>query len=150
MPEQKVAEWRRVAAYVLCRDVSGRILLTRFTHAGHPDSGKWTMPGGAMEWGEDPLQTAERELEEETGLRAQIGRVIGVFSRWYEPHEAFSGSAGHVIGIVYEGANVRGTLRTEFSHDPDNTTDAAAWFTLEEARALPHVELVTFCLDLCD
>ena len=51
------AEWRRAAAYVLCRDGDGRILLTRFTHATHPDSGNWTMPGGAMEWGEDPLET---------------------------------------------------------------------------------------------
>ena len=97
------AEWRRIAAYVLCRDDAGRILLTRFTRAGHPDSGKWTMPGGAMEWGEDPFETAERELEEETGLHAEIGRVVGVFSRWYEPHEAVSGNAGHVVGIVYEG-----------------------------------------------
>src|SRR5919201_3305274 len=77
------AEWRRAAAYVLCRDDAGRILLTRFMHAGHPDSGKWTMPGGAMEWGEDPVETAVRELEEETGLHAEIGHVVGVFSRWY-------------------------------------------------------------------
>ena len=72
-----------------------------------------------------------------------------MFSRWYVPDEAFRGKAGHVIGIVYEGANARGVLRTEFSRDPDNTTDAAGWFTLEEARALPHVELVDYCLGLC-
>jgi len=144
------AEWRRVAAYVLCRDDGGRILLTRFTQAGSPDSGKWTMPGGGMEWGEDPLETAERELEEETGLIADIGRVLGVFSRWYDAREATSGKAGHVLGIVYDGTNLRGILRTEFSCDADNTTDAASWFTLEEARALPLVELVTYCLALCD
>ena len=108
------------------------------------------MPGGGMEWGEDPRETAERELEEETGLHATIGRIVGVFSRWYDPHEAASGKAGHVIGIVYEGTNARGVLRTEFSQHAANTTDAAAWFTLDEAHALPHVELVTFCLGLCD
>lgn len=146
---QPIAEWRRVAAYVLCRDGDGLILLTRFRYDGHPDSGKWTMPGGAMEWGEEPAETAARELEEETGLRADIGRILGVFSRWYDAREAYRGVAGHVIGIVFEGANARGVLRTEFSGDPDDTTDAAAWFTLEEARALPHVELVAFCLELC-
>jgi 8-oxo-dGTP diphosphatase len=108
------------------------------------------MPGGAMEWGEHPFETAERELDEETGLQAEIGRIVGVFSRWYSPQETASGNAGHVIGIVYEASNVRGVLRTEFSRDAENTTDAAAWFTLEEARALPHVGLVTYCLDLCD
>jgi 8-oxo-dGTP pyrophosphatase MutT (NUDIX family) len=144
------AQWRRVAAYVLCRDGGGRILLTRFRHEGSPDSGKWTMPGGAMEWGEDPLETAARELEEETGLHADIGRVAGVFSRWYEPQEATSGMAGHVVGIVYEAANARGELRTEFPADPGNTTDGAAWFALDEARAIPHVDLVAYCLELCD
>jgi len=143
-------EWRRVAAYVLCRDDGGRILLTRFTQRGHPDSGKWTMPGGAMEWGEDPIETAGRELEEETGLQADVGRVLGVFSRWYAAQESASGRAGHVIGIVYEGTNVSGLLRSEFPDDAANTTDAAAWFTLEEARALPHVGLVRYCLDLCE
>lgn len=142
------AEWRRAAAYVLCRD-GGRMLLTRFVQPGNPDSGKWTMPGGAMEWGESPLETAHRELAEETGLQADIGRVAGVFSRWYEPHEAARGSAGHVIGIVFEATNARGEIRTTFPGD-DNTTDAAAWFTLDEARALPQVALVTFCLELCD
>jgi 8-oxo-dGTP pyrophosphatase MutT (NUDIX family) len=146
----QLAEWRRVAAYVLCRDDDGRILLTRFKHDGHPDSGMWTMPGGGMEWGESPAETAARELEEESGLRAEIGAIAGVFSRWYDAHEAYSGVAGHVIGIVFDGMNVCGELRTEFSDDPDDTTDAAAWFTLEEARALPHVELVAYCLGLCD
>lgn len=108
------------------------------------------MPGGAMEWGEDPRETAERELEEETGLHADIGSVLGVFSRWYGPDEAVSGKAGHVVGIVYEGANVRGELRTEFSNDVANTTDAAGWFTLEEARHLRRVGLVNYCLTLCD
>lgn len=143
-------EWRRAAAYVLCRDADGRILLTRFVHEGSPDSGKWTMPGGGMEWGEEPSETAARELEEETGLVADIGRVAGVFSRWYTSDESVRGKAGHVIGIVYEGTNARGVLRTEFSSDPDNTTDAAGWFTLEEARALPHVELVAYCLNLSE
>jgi 8-oxo-dGTP pyrophosphatase MutT (NUDIX family) len=99
------AAWRRAAAYVLCHDDAGRILLTRFALEGHPDSGKWTMPGGAMEWGEQPVETAARELEEETGLHANLGPVLGVFSRWFEPHEAFTGEAGHVLGVVFEGTD---------------------------------------------
>ena len=63
------AQWRRAAAYVLCRDNAGRILLTRFALAGHPDSGKWTMPGGGMEWGEDPIETAARDV---AALEAEI------------------------------------------------------------------------------
>src|SRR4051812_46314206 len=47
--EQQQVRWRRAAAYVVCRDDDPRILLTRFYAPDHPDSGRWTMPGGAME-----------------------------------------------------------------------------------------------------
>lgn len=138
-------EWRRAAVYVVCRDRAGRLLLTRFVHHGHPDSGRWTMPGGGMEWGESPEDTAHRELAEETGLTATLGPVVGVFSRWYTERESFAGEAGHVIGILYEAAAVEGQLRATFD---DGTTDAAAWFTLDEIANLPRVELVELVLDL--
>jgi 8-oxo-dGTP diphosphatase len=136
-------KWRRAAAYVVCRDDQGRILLTRFYAEDNPGSGHWTMPGGAMEWGETPEETALRELEEETGLWARLGAVVGVFSRWYTAQESWRGEAGHTIGIVYEATNVTGKLRTSF--DP-GTTDAAAWFSVEEARSVPRADLVDFVL----
>jgi 8-oxo-dGTP diphosphatase len=142
---QVEAEWTRPASYVVCRDDEGRILLTRFHSPSHADSGRWTMPGGGMEWGETAEQTAVRELHEETGLTATIGAVVGVFSRWYLAHESVRGKAGHVIGVVFQGDDVTGELRTQFD---EGTTDAAAWFSLDEARSLPRVELVDFVLTL--
>ena len=139
------AAWRRVAAYVICRDDDGRLLLTRFAAPGNPDDGRWTMPGGAMEWGETVEETALRELDEESGLRATIGPVVGVFSRWYTPEESNRAEAGHAVGLVHSATDVVGTLRTSFA---EGTTDAAGWFTNDEVRALPHVELVDFVLGL--
>lgn len=139
-------DWTRVGAYVRCHDDAGRMLLTRFTGRGHPDDGKWTMPGGRMEWGESARDAAERELREETGLEATVGDVAGVFSRWYTAEESARGAAGHLVGIVFEASEVRGVLRTDFDHD--DTTDAAAWFTADELDALPRVELVDFVLAL--
>ncbi len=138
--------WRRAAAYVVCRDVDDRLLLTRFVTPGHPDDGKWTMPGGGMEWGETPEQTAAREVEEETGLHATIGPVVGVFSRWFTAPESARGEPGHTIGVVYEASDRDGRLRAEF--DDDTTTDAAGRFTLSQVRELPRVELVDFVLGL--
>jgi len=131
----------RAAAYVLCRDDRGRILLTRFVEEGNPNSGRWTMPGGGMDPGEQSYETAARELHEETGLVADIGGVLAVRSDWIEPEPY------HSVQIVHAATNVRGELRTDFSEC--DTTDAAGWFTLDEARALPQVGLVTFCLDRC-
>jgi 8-oxo-dGTP diphosphatase len=130
---------------VVCRDETGRVLLTRFVSPGNPDSGKWTMPGGGMKWGESPEQTAHRELAEETGLAASLGPVLGVFSHWFTDQESFRGEAGHVVGIVYEATDLIGRLRTEFDA---GTTDDARWFAVDDIRRLPHVELVDFVLDL--
>jgi 8-oxo-dGTP diphosphatase len=102
------------------------------------------MPGGAMEWGETAEQTALRELEEETGLRARLGQVIGIFSRWFTADESWGVGPGHVIGPVFEGTELTGDLRSTF--DPEDTTDAAAWFSLDEVRSIPRVDLVDFVL----
>lgn len=138
------AHWTKAAAYVACRDDLGRLLLTRYLSDG-PDSGRWTMPGGGMEWGETPEQTALRELEEETGLSARLGSVLGVFSQWFTATESERGEPGHIFAVIYEGVSVSGSLRTAWDL---GTTDGAAWFTLDEARLLSRVRLVDFSLGL--
>jgi 8-oxo-dGTP diphosphatase len=54
----------------------GRIVLVR-----RVDNDLWAIPGGIMDWGEDVAATAEREFEEETGMRlVAIRRLLGVYS----------------------------------------------------------------------
>ena len=54
----------------------GRIVLIR-----RSDSGKWGLPGGMIDWGEDIPNAASRELEEETGLKLiKIKGLRGVYS----------------------------------------------------------------------
>lgn len=54
----------------------GRIVLVQ-----RRDSGKWGLPGGMVDWGEDIPNTAYRELIEETGLElVKIIRLVGVYS----------------------------------------------------------------------
>jgi 8-oxo-dGTP diphosphatase len=54
----------------------GRIVLIR-----RSDNGRWALPGGMVDWGEDIPNTVRRELLEETGLElVQIRRLVGVYS----------------------------------------------------------------------
>lgn len=54
-----------VAADAIVFTLDGMVLLIK-----RKDNGKWALPGGFMEAGETPNQTALRELYEETGLRS--------------------------------------------------------------------------------
>ena len=143
--DEQQAEWQRIAVYVVCRDEQNRILLTHLDLPGLPAHDAWTLPGGGMEWGERPEDTAVRELDEETGLRAELGPVIGIWSDWLQAHETVRGTPGHAVGILFEGRRVEGELRTDF---PDGSTDGAAWFGPEEVAALQRVPLVDFALGL--
>ena len=66
-----------IGVAVAGRTDDGRWLLIR-----RGDTGTWAFAGGTVEWGETIRSTIARELEEEAGvLRADVGRVIGVYSR---------------------------------------------------------------------
>lgn len=47
----------------------GKLLVSRRAQGSHL-AGHWEFPGGKIESGEEPVAAAQRELEEETGLRA--------------------------------------------------------------------------------
>lgn len=135
----------RVSAYAVCVDGEGRLLLCRIAPGTTAaDDGRWTLPGGGLDFGEDPRDGALRELKEETGYTGELDELLAVDS-WARRLPARDGSEvdHHAIRILYRCRIVEGELRAETG----GSTDAARWFTPDELRTAPVVELVRVALD---
>ena len=129
----------RIAAYGLVLQEQC-ILLCRLSHHVPKHVGHWTLPGGGLNFGEDPAAALVREVYEETGLTVAPSGVAGVDS-FYTDHEDH---AFHAVRIVYHTALRAGTLTNEL----DGSTDLCAWWSLAEAQALPLVDLSVYGLGL--
>ena len=127
----------RVAAYALCLDDKDRLLLVRIAE-GYPAAGNWTLPGGGLDFGEDPADAVLRELEEETGYVGRIEEIAGIDSRFYDSSSTASGRDAHSIRILYRVRIVGGTLR----YETDESSDLAAWVERAAIDDLPIVDLV--------
>ncbi len=77
--EHKVA-----AAAIVTRE--GQVLLVRRTIT--PGRGKWMIPGGFVEFDEDPRQAVVREVLEETGYKVEIVRLLDVIFGQEHPRGA--------------------------------------------------------------
>jgi len=131
----------RVAAYTLCQDDLGQVLLCHIDPSvGVGDL--WTLPGGGLEFGEPPAAAALRELAEETGMVGQIIELVDVSDRCFRP--ADGGEQLHAIRIVYRARIVGGTLHDELG----GSTDMARWWTPEEALRLRLGELARHMISL--
>jgi ADP-ribose pyrophosphatase YjhB (NUDIX family) len=140
VPEGPVKVQRAGAYAVLAHD--GRILLTRLSYTK-----VWTLPGGGIDHGEDPVDAVRREVHEETGLPLTDPRLLDVDSVHFTGHapdgrlEDF-----HAVRLLFTG-----TVPLDVEPrvvEVGGSSDAAAWRPIAEldererrrlAVALSHV-----------
>ena len=90
-----------------------------------PSEGRWSLPGGRVEWAEDLVRALRREMAEETGLDVVVGALAGVVERIY-PDQGF-----HYVILDYHVTVTGGTLRAG-----GDVTDAR-WVQLPDVPDLP-------------
>jgi 8-oxo-dGTP diphosphatase len=132
----------RLAAYGVIRRADHAVLVCRIS-PGYPGTGRWTLPGGGLDFGEPPEAGAVREVEEETGLVARITgepMILSHTGTWpRQPDVRY-----HGIRFVYPMEVVGGEERPEVG----GSTDTFGWFTLDQLAGMPIVGLVSIALGL--
>lgn len=136
---------QRFAAYAVARDQDSRVLLTRIAD-GYPGAGRWHLPGGGTDFGEQPAAALLRELAEETGQDGRILALLGVASH-REPEQV--GPEGfpidwHGVRAFYD-VMVEQPQGSRVLEDGGSTAEAR-WFSPEETAALPLSEVTAEAL----
>jgi ADP-ribose pyrophosphatase YjhB (NUDIX family) len=115
-----------VGAAVVVLDEERRLLMVK-RGPGSTRAGRWCIPAGYVDYGEDVREAAARELREETGLQADVGEVVQVLSNFHDPSKLS-------VGIWFSGTITGGAL------EPGDDAVDAGWFALD---ALPELAFET-------
>jgi len=104
------------------------VLLVRRSQDADSFAGSWEIPGGRLLPEETPVEGLRRELLEELGAEADIGRPVDVW-------DFVSFDSVLVVGITFQ-ARIDPHARLTLSQEHD----AQMWATLAEVRQLPMSE----------
>jgi 8-oxo-dGTP pyrophosphatase MutT (NUDIX family) len=112
------------AGGVVFRRVEGAVDLALAARRTRHGDLAWGLPKGLVEPGEEPAETAVREVREETGLVAEIRSSLGAIRYWY----------------VWEGVRVRKVVDVFLMEavggdvsEHDHEMEEVRWFPLAEA-----------------
>lgn len=115
----------------------GHVLMVRRKH--EPFAGQWTLPSGFMELGEDPEETAVRELREELGVEVSLTGLVDVLVERGDPRGlcllvVYTGEIGGGTPVAGDDASEIGTFPLDAL--PDDIAWKAHREALEELRVL--------------
>lgn len=118
-------ELRVGCSAVIFDDAREKVLLTQ-----RADNGRWCLPGGHMESGESAAEACEREVLEETGLKVEAIRLLGVYSNPDQLVIYKDGGKAFFVVLNFEVRILAGEPGLS-----DETT-AFGWFTVDEMESM--------------
>ncbi len=86
----------KIAVNALVFNEKNEVLLAKRT-----DNGLWCIPGGHVDLGETLSEACLRELREETGLEAEVVRLVGVYSDTRNSLHIHQGLEWHTVRISF-------------------------------------------------
>ncbi len=113
----------RLAAYALITNDRRELLLSWYNGA---EPG-WTLPGGGVEFEEEPAAAMVREVHEETGFTVVAGRLLAVDTITF-PVGRRSPRPYKGVRLIFAATIMGGTLGTL---EVGGTTDRAEWVSLD-------------------
>lgn len=126
------AKETRIGCYGLITE-NDKILLCRLCD-GLQHHGRWTLPGGGLEFGEKLEEALVREVFEETGLSV-VSRGLRVHnSRVWEFPEKNMHSFQFIFDVEITGG--------ELINEVDGTTDLAEWVSIKDITPENSVDIV--------
>jgi ADP-ribose pyrophosphatase YjhB (NUDIX family) len=122
------AELRHAVVHALVERDGALLLVKRAPHLG--EGGKWSLPGGFLDRGENLVQGVLRELLEETGYTGEVVSLLRINSRPDRPREDRQNVAFDFV--VRAGERVGA---------PDAESTAVEWIPIER---LPPLDSLAF------
>lgn len=122
---EPVVRFQRVAAYGIARD-GDLVLLSRLSRSPH--RGRWTLPGGGLDFGERPADAVVREVHEETGLHVRVEELLDADAELWSFTKDDGRREAHAVRFVYRVTVLGGTLGVV---EVDGSTDDARWWPVD-------------------
>lgn len=109
----------------------GKIALVKESARNMPDDGKWNQPAGWIDVGENPIEAAKREVEEETGFTFTPTAILRVSSLVREDVADQLPGTPHALKIIFTGE-----INTDDIKKLHGDISELKWFTPEEIETM--------------
>lgn len=119
-----------VSTNAIILNLNKNILFVRRSMTDDYLPGKWELPGGGLDYGEEPERGLQREIKEECGISVSIEKPVAVSSYFIKDNQR--------IEITYLCRVSDGTSPVVLSHEHD----LCRWNSLEEAHLLDIDEYI--------
>jgi 8-oxo-dGTP diphosphatase len=108
---------------VLLFNDKDQLLLLKRSLTSKTNKNLWQLPEGKMEYGEEPIQTVERELMEETSLTLKNPAFFTIKTS----QMFFEDTNYHLVRLVYKG-DFTGTIKLDTEHS------SFKWLSLDQIK----------------